>query len=71
MPSTTPRHVTSHGRVPFALHRAGGNPGQCRGRVVGVNRGERPSVAGIEGLQEVGGLTAPDLPDDDMIGPVA
>ena len=36
-----------------------------------MDGGERSAVAGVERLQEVGGLAAPDLADDDVVGPVA
>ena len=71
MPSTTPRHVTSHGRSPAALHGAARQPREGTLGVVGVDGGERAAVAGVEGLQEVGGLAPAHLPDDDVIGPVA
>ena len=30
-----------------------------------------PAVAGVERLEQIGGLAAPDLADDDVVGPVA
>ena len=30
-----------------------------------------PPLAGVERLQQIGGLAAPDLSDDDVVGPVA
>ena len=32
---------------------------------------QRPAVAGVERLEQIGGLAAPDLADDDVVGPVA
>ena len=36
-----------------------------------MDGGQRPAVAGVERLEQIGGLAAPDLADDDVVGPVA
>ena len=71
IPSTTPRHVTSHGRSPPPCIAQLAKSGEGTLRVVGVDGGERAAVAGVEGLQEVGGFAAAHFADDDVIGSVA
>ena len=71
MPSTTPRHVTSHGRSPPPCMAQLASAGQGTLRVVGVDGGERSAVAGVEGLQQVGGPAAAHFADDDVVGSVA
>ena len=53
------------------LHGAGGEARQRRGGVVAVDGVERAAVAGVERLEQVGGLGPADLADEDMVGPVA
>ena len=71
IPSTTPLQVTSQGKSVSALHGASSQPGQGRLGVVGVDRSQAPAVPGIERLQEIGGLAAPDLADNNVIGAMA
>ena len=70
IPSTTPRQVTSHGRSPPALHGTARQPREGALGVVRVDGGQGSAVAGVEGLQQVGGFAAAHLADDDVIGPV-
>ena len=67
IPSVTPPAGDFPGKVPAALHGAAGQPGQGRLGVVGMNCGQRAAVAGVEGLEEIGGLAAPDLTHHDMV----
>ena len=71
MPSTTPRQVTSQGKLAAALHGATGNPRQGALGVVGVYGRQTPAVAGIEGLQQVRSLPAANLAHNDVIRAVA
>ena len=79
-----PRHVNHHGdpvhdaptgdfprQVRLALHGASREARQGRLGVVGVDRRQTAAVPGIERLQEIGGLAAPDLPDHDVIRAMA
>ena len=81
-PALDPRHV-QHQRDPVhdapadnlpgeiaGLHRAAGEPGESGSRVVGVNGGEGTAVARVERLEQVGGLGAADLADDDVVRPM-
>ena len=53
------------------LHGAGRQARERRLGVVGVHGGQRAAVAGVEGLEQVGGLGAAHLAHDDVIGTVA
>ena len=52
------------------LHGAAREAGQGGGGVVGVDGRQRASVAGVEGLEEIRGLGAAHLADDDVVGAV-
>ena len=80
-PSLAARHVDHHGdpvhhataghvprKIAAALHRATRQAGQGALGVVRMDGGERAAVAGVEGLQQVGGFAAAHFPDDDVIG---
>ena len=79
-----PRHVNHHGdpvhhapardfprQVRLALHGASRQPGQGRLGVAGVDCGQAPTVPGVERLQEIGGLAAPDLADHNVVRAMA
>ena len=71
IPSTTPRQVTSHGK----------SVSPCMAQVARRDRADSallawivvraPTVPGVECLQEIGGLAAPDLADNNVIGAMA
>ena len=63
------RHVPRE--IAAALHRAARQSGEGTLGVVGVDGGERAAVAGVEGLQQVGGFAAAHFADHDVIGSVA
>ena len=66
----TPRHVTSHGK----------SVSPCMAHVASRDRADSallawivvkdPAVPGVERLQEIGGLAAPDLADHNVVGPM-
>ena len=71
IPSTTPRQVTSHGRSPSPCIAQLARRERALSALLAWTVGERAAVAGVEGLQEVGGLAAAHFADDDVIGAVA
>ena len=71
IPSTTPRHVTSHGRSAPPCMAQLAKRERALSALLAWTVGERAAVAGVEGLQEVGGLAAAHFADHDVIGAVA
>ena len=56
--------------IAAALHGAARQPREGTLGVIGVDGRERSAVAGVEGLQQVGGFAAAHFADDDVIGAV-
>ena len=71
IPSTTPRQVTSHGKSVSPCMAQVASRDRADSAVVGVDRRQAPAVPGVERLQEIGGLAAPDLTDHNVVGPVS
>src|SRR5690242_10151238 len=59
------------GEVHAALQNATGEPRQPLLSRVCVNRAKRSGVSGVQELQEIEGLAATDLPENDAVGAVA
>ena len=71
IPSTTPLQVTSHGKSVSPCMAQVASRDRADSAIVGVDRGQAPAVPGVERLQEIGGLAAPDLPDNNVIRAMA
>ena len=71
IPSTTPRQVTSQGRSPPPCMAQLATRERALSALLAWTVVSEPPWAGVEGLQQVGGLAAAHFADDDVIGSMA